>query len=313
MALQHLSLETNTLNNIDQIQPRYPPLNRSAIPAMFGFGDEDKEAGHHLLGHDDSALATDETARGTAWDNVQSAGSGRTTPNHSEIWEQDPLHDGSHELHDISKASRSDSTTRSSQKDTRRPRRQRPPPEDLAGAATELEGEFERIFTPMKKAQEDRTRFHNELDAACEAYAARLEEMREEHRALERAIERPWLLARRRRQWERFAAVVRRFNTVATCFYGGTVGHLDEVPPQVPWPPPHLTRMKEHHADAARALHEAHRAVVDDLRTKHQCELDDEGRPRSKHVCVNRSLLLDEGRGGGCGEDGPVPTDDDAE
>ena len=101
---------------------------------MFGHNSVDKEAGHRLLGqdqvdHDDS----------TVWDHQTPATTGRDTPIDSEIWDQDPLNEQSHELKDVhaSTASRGG-----------RPRR-RPRPEDHGEAATDLAEEFERIYNPV--------------------------------------------------------------------------------------------------------------------------------------------------------------------
>ncbi len=150
----------------------------------------------------------------------------------------------------------------------------------------------------MKKDQEEKARFHGELDAACAAYSARLDVMREGQREREGTIEKPWLIARRNREWERFLVRLRGFGTLLTCFWGGTVADLEEVPPQIPWPPPHLTRMKEHHADEKKALHEAHLAVVDELHSKYKFEV------KEKHVCIERRLLVE-----AVGEL-PIPSDD---
>jgi len=157
----------------------------------------------------------------------------------------------------------------------------------------------------MKREQEEKARFHDEVDAACAAYSSRLEEMQDSQREREAAIEKPWLLARRRREGQRALAVLNRLGTIATCYWGGTVAHLPEVPPEVPWPPPHLSRMRDHHAGERSALRDAHLAVVDELRVKHKCEVNDEGLPiKEQHVCVERALLLE------VIGDGPVPTND---
>jgi hypothetical protein len=139
----------------------------------------------------------------------------------------------------------------------------------------------------VKKDQEERARFHGELDAACAADLARMEEIRERQREAEGAIKKPWLIARRRREWERFVVWTQGFASVMTCFWGCTVGDLEEIPPQIPWPPPHLKRMKEHHADESKALYEAHLAVVEELHTKYKFEAKED------HVCVERKLLME--------------------
>jgi hypothetical protein len=150
------------------------------------------------------------------------------------------------------------------------------------------------------------------------------------HRQCERetAIESPWLAARRRREWERFAAVTRGAGVVLTCFWGGTVAHLDEVPPQVPWPPPHLARIKKDHAEERIALRDAHLAVVRELQIKYgfyegveggggdedgdgDGDGDGEETHRQKvdmeHVCVERKLL------GEVMGKVPVPGEDDVD
>lgn len=148
----------------------------------------------------------------------------------------------------------------------------------------------------VKHDQEEKAKYHAELDAACAAYSARKEEMHSLQREREAAIETPWLTARRRREWQRAAVVFRNIGIVLTCFYGGRVARLEELPPQVPWPPPHLTRMREHHAEEQKALKEAHLAVVHELGVKfgleNPAELQLEGQgQQEQHVCVERRLL----------------------
>jgi hypothetical protein len=158
----------------------------------------------------------------------------------------------------------------------------------------------------VKKEQEEKGRFRGELDAACAAYSSRLEETRARQRECEEAIEQPWLVARRRRQWQRAAAVLRSVGIFLTCFCCGTVARFEELPPEIPWPPPSLTRMREHHAEERKALREAHLAVVHELRVKYMFDAEEEGRPE-KHVCVDRRLLQ-----GVSGEE-PIPSDEFAE
>lgn len=156
----------------------------------------------------------------------------------------------------------------------------------------------------MKKDQEDRARFHAEVDAACAAYWMRLDDMREQQREREATISTPWLLARRRRRWQRMLATARVVATVATCYWGGTAAELPEVPPEVPWPPPHLERIREGHAEERKALREAHLGVVRELQLKHNFDVrmgDDTAEdgadgaevPPKEHVCVERSLLVE--------------------
>ncbi len=155
----------------------------------------------------------------------------------------------------------------------------------------------------MKKDQEEKRRFHAELDAACAAYLARHEEMRERQREREEAIEKPWLVARRRREWKRAMAVFRRAGVFFTCFCCGTVARFDELPPEIAWPPPHLTRMREHHAEEREALREAHLAVAHELRVKYMLEAEEDVE-KQQHVCVERRLLQE------VIGDGPIPLDD---
>lgn len=145
----------------------------------------------------------------------------------------------------------------------------------------------------MKHDQEEKARFHRDLDAACAAYAARREEMQSQQREREEAIAKPWLIARRRREWQRTVVAVKNIGLFVTCFWGGTVTRFDELPPQISWPPPHLTRMQIHHAEERNALSEAHLAVVQELRVKYgfPVETDAEGAEQEVHVCVERRLL----------------------
>jgi hypothetical protein len=162
----------------------------------------------------------------------------------------------------------------------------------------------------MKKNQEEKARFYAEIDAACAAFSVRLEEMQDQQREREGAIEKPWLMARRRREWQRFLARSRVLGIVFTCFWGGTVANLPDIPPEVLWPPPHLTRMKEHHAEERKALREAHLTVVNELRVKHQigASANEDGdvgvEAEAEHVCVERRLLAE------VFGDGPIPSDD---
>jgi hypothetical protein len=145
----------------------------------------------------------------------------------------------------------------------------------------------------VKHDQEEKARFHRDLDAACGAYSARREEMKSQQRKREEAIEKPWLVARRRREWERAVTTMKNIGLFATCFWGGTVARFNELPPQIAWPPPHLTRMREHHAEERKALSEAHLAVVHELRVKYGFDLGEgEGEVQPEyHVCVERRLL----------------------
>ena len=117
--------------------------------------------------------------------------------------------------------------------------------------------------------------------------------MQLQQREHEEAIEKPWLIARRRREWQRTVVAMKNIGLFVTCFWGGTVARFNELPPQIAWPPPHLTRMRTHHAEERNALSEAHLAVVQELRVKYgfPVEADAEGAEQEVHVCVERRLL----------------------
>ncbi|KAH8886593.1 hypothetical protein GQ53DRAFT_809615 [Thozetella sp. PMI_491] len=262
---------------------------------MFG-GKARDDAAHHLLGNDHAQ--EEGVSDGMVWEHASSV-SERHIAEDSEIWEQDPLHGGD-------RRGRKEVVDPEPQppayQSGRRTRRM--PSEDHGEATAELDEEFQKIFKPVKKDQDEKARFHRDLDAACAAYSARLEEMQERQREREGTIERPWLIARRRREWERFMTTLKGFGTLATCFWGGTVGSLEQLPPQVPWPPPHLTRMKEDHANERKALSDAHLAVVEDLRKKYMFELSEDGEAQVPHICIERRLLIE------VSGDIPIPTDD---
>lgn len=116
--------------------------------------------------------------------------------------------------------------------------------------------------------------------------------MKSQQREREEAIEKPWLIARRKREWQRARAAMKNVGLFVTCFWGGTVARFEELPPQIAWPPPHLTRMREHHAEEKKALHEAHLAVVHELRVKYGFPVAGEGEGQEEnHVCVEKRLL----------------------
>ena len=119
--------------------------------------------------------------------------------------------------------------------------------------------------------------------------------MKSQQREREETIEKPWLVARRRREWQRTVAAMKNVGLFVTCFWGGTVARFEELPPQIAWPPPHLTRMREHHAEERKALSEAHLAVVHELRVRYGIDLGEgEGEGEGQHqphVCVERRLL----------------------
>jgi hypothetical protein len=98
--------------------------------------------------------------------------------------------------------------------------------------------------------------------------------------------------------------VLRSVGIFLTCFCCGSVARFEELPPEIPWPPPSHTRMREHHAEERKALREAHLAVVHELRVKYMLDAEEEP---EKHVCVDRRLLQ-----GVTGEE-PIPSDEFAE
>ncbi|KAK3360680.1 hypothetical protein B0T25DRAFT_565562 [Lasiosphaeria hispida] len=251
---------------------------------MFGRNAEVNEDSRGLLSHEN--MGNEEVI----WEHEQNSirMSDRNTATPPELWDQDPLSDGDGNLRGPS------NRASSSSKVAMLP----PTPEDNAEATTELDAEFQRIFSPVKKDQQEKARFHYDLDTACAAYSSRLGGMRDQQREREAAIEVPWLAARRRRDWQRIVTMLRVAGVVLTCFCGGSVAHLDEVPPRIPWPPPHLIRIKEDHAEERKALREAHLAVVRELRVKyglHGGEEDgDAGEQQGgeeDHVCAERKLL----------------------
>jgi hypothetical protein len=107
---------------------------------MFGHNSADRDDSRHLLGRDGT------TEEEVVWEQ-SSVRSERNTATPSELWEQDPLSGESHELQQISN---SDSRPTSSKPQLTRSRRAIVPPEDHGEAATDLQAEFERIFSPVK-------------------------------------------------------------------------------------------------------------------------------------------------------------------
>ncbi len=110
---------------------------------MFGHNAADKEAGHHLLGQEH--VEHDDISHDMVWEQQNASTSGRETPNQSEIWDQDPLRDEGHELQQVSAPAVNHHTQQFRGGHAKRRAR----PEDHGEAATELAGEFERIFTPV--------------------------------------------------------------------------------------------------------------------------------------------------------------------
>lgn len=109
---------------------------------MFG-RKKDDDAAHHLLNGD---RATDEEpSHEVVWDQASSA-SDRNISNESDIWEHDPMHGGeSHEFKELSTPGPQTST----QQSRRQVRRVQLETHGEA-AATELDEEFQRIFSPVR-------------------------------------------------------------------------------------------------------------------------------------------------------------------
>jgi hypothetical protein len=70
----------------------------------------------------------------------------RNTASDSELWEQDPLSEESNELRQASQVAM---TPTSSHPPSTRSKRPKPQPEDHGVAGTDLQAEFERIFSPV--------------------------------------------------------------------------------------------------------------------------------------------------------------------
>ncbi len=104
---------------------------------MFGSRtvDDDDDADHHLLGQGDNNIT--ELPHGMAWEQSSST-SEQNTSNPSELWEQDPLPGESYKLQE---------TRAVESRPITRPRVQ---PEVQGEAATELEEEFVKIFSPVR-------------------------------------------------------------------------------------------------------------------------------------------------------------------
>jgi hypothetical protein len=99
---------------------------------MFSGNSTGGDDHRHLLGRDH----TDDEV---VWEQ-SSVQSERDTATPSEVWEQDPLSGESHELQEVSH----------SESRPRRSKRAMAPPEDHGEAGTELQAEFERIFSPVR-------------------------------------------------------------------------------------------------------------------------------------------------------------------
>ena len=103
---------------------------------MFSHNIASKDDARHLLGRDN--LQDDEDHE-VVWDQNE-----RNTETPSELWEQDPLSGESHELQPISNR---ESQASSSQPQVKRSKSR---PEDHGVAGTDLQAEFERIFSPVR-------------------------------------------------------------------------------------------------------------------------------------------------------------------
>jgi hypothetical protein len=111
---------------------------------MFSRKLSNDGADHHLLAQDKDK--NEELSRDTTWEQSSST-SDRNVSSSSEIWEQDPLYDESHELQDIPVP---ESRSRAEGSKGDRPKRARIQPEDHGEAAIDLDQEFNRIFSPVR-------------------------------------------------------------------------------------------------------------------------------------------------------------------
>lgn len=101
------------------------------------------DARHQLLGRDN------EEDHEEGWEQ-HALRSERNAESDSELWEQDPLSGDSHELNEPSNGELTPTSTHPPSTRSRRSRRAKPVPEDHGVAGTDLEAEFERIFSPVK-------------------------------------------------------------------------------------------------------------------------------------------------------------------
>lgn len=113
-------------------------LNELNSTMFSGNSTGEDHARHQLLGHEDD--------HEVGWEQ-QSVRSERNIASDSELWEQDPLSEESNELR---QASHGQMTPTSSHSPSTRSKRPKPPPEDHGVAGTDLEAEFERIFSPVR-------------------------------------------------------------------------------------------------------------------------------------------------------------------
>jgi hypothetical protein len=102
---------------------------------MFSHNSTNKDDARHLLGRDN---IQDDEDHEVVWDQNE-----RNTDTPSELWEQDPLSGESHELQQIPNR---ESGPESSQAQVKRSKSR---PEDHGIAGTDLQAEFERIFSPV--------------------------------------------------------------------------------------------------------------------------------------------------------------------
>lgn len=117
---------------------------------VFNKTTPDRAAGHRLLGQDLTDDDDDLPQGRTIWERKSTSDDRNETAIDPEIWEQDPLHQGGdHELQPVAAFSGSSRQPGGGAGLDGSGRRHWPKPEDLAGVATELNDEFQRIFTPV--------------------------------------------------------------------------------------------------------------------------------------------------------------------
>jgi hypothetical protein len=109
---------------------------RKTIRDMFSHNSASKDDARHLLSRND---IQDDEDHEVVWEQND-----RNTETPSELWEQDPLSSESHELQE---ASRLESQPSSSQPNVKRVKASS---KDHGIAGTDLQAEFERIFSPVR-------------------------------------------------------------------------------------------------------------------------------------------------------------------
>ena len=112
---------------------------------MFSGKSTSGDDARHLLSHDNG---TEDEDQQVVWEHH----SERNAASDKELWEQDPLSEESHELHQSSDA---ELTPTSSRPPTTRSRKPKSIPEDHGAAGTDLQVEFERIFNPVSTKLDD--------------------------------------------------------------------------------------------------------------------------------------------------------------